>query len=205
MNYEIGIRGFSGQIAYEFTAFRMEFDNQIVPAISNIFINSNGGKTLHQGLEAAFGYGDETGLRLDANFTYVQKAAFVGDRLSSDGSVTSTRDGNRVPYTPKLVANVRMGYQIGALNTSLSANYNGAQFTDAVNSLALVENVSGFFTGKMDAYTTMDLNAFYTVNDRLSVYGAVKNLTDRHYIASLRQGIYAGPSRSVEVGARYKF
>lgn len=205
MNYEIGIRGFSGQIAYEFTAFRMEFDNQIVPAISNIFINSNGGQTLHQGLEAAFGYGDETGLRLDANFTYVQKSEFVGDRRSSDGSVTSTRDGNRVPYTPKLVANVRVGYQIGALNTSLSANYNGPQFSDAVNSAALVENVSGFFTGKIHAYTTMDLNGFYTVNDRLSVYGAVKNLTDRHYIASLRQGIYAGPSRSVEIGARYKF
>jgi Fe(3+) dicitrate transport protein len=205
INYEIGIRGFSSQIAYEFTAFRMEFDNQIVPAISNIFVNSNGGKTLHQGLEATFGYGDNDGLRLDANFTFVQKAQFLGDRLSSDGSVTSTRDGNRVPYTPKLVANVRLAYQVGALNTSLSANYNGSQFTDAANSLAFAENVSGFFIGKIDSYTTMDLNAHYTFTDSFSVYGAVKNLTDRHYIASLRQGIYAGPSRSVEVGARYKF
>jgi Fe(3+) dicitrate transport protein len=33
----------------------------------------------------------------------------------------------------------------------------------------------------------------------------VKNLTDEHYIASLRQGIYAGPSRSFEVGAKYRF
>lgn len=205
LNYEAGVRGFASQIAYEFTAFRMEFDNQIVPAISNIFVNSNGGKTLHQGLEATFGYGHETGLSLDTNFTYVQKAEFVGDRLSSSGAVTTTRDGNRVPYTPKLVANVRLGYQIGALNTSVSANYNGSQYTDEANSSALAENVSGFFTGKIDSYTTMDLNAHYTLTDSFSVYGAVKNLTNKHYIASLRQGIYAGPSRSVEVGARYKF
>jgi Fe(3+) dicitrate transport protein len=33
----------------------------------------------------------------------------------------------------------------------------------------------------------------------------VKNLTDEHYVASLRQGIYVGPERSVEVGAKYSF
>jgi len=34
---------------------------------------------------------------------------------------------------------------------------------------------------------------------------AVKNITDTHYIASLRQGIYAGPSRSYELGFKFKF
>ena len=36
-------------------------------------------------------------------------------------------------------------------------------------------------------------------------YGAVKNLEDKRYIASLRQGIYVGPERSFEAGVRYRF
>ena len=205
LNYELGIRGYKDQLVYELTAFRMEFDNQIVPAISNIFVNSNGGETLHQGLEASIGYGSDSGFRVDANVTYVADAEFVGDRLSSNGSVSSTRDGNRVPYTPEWVANVRIGYQMGALNTSLSANYLSSQFTDAANSVALFENTSGFFTGRIDSYTTLDFNAYYRINEHLNVFGAVKNLTDKRYIASLRQGIYAGPSLSVEVGAKLMF
>jgi Fe(3+) dicitrate transport protein len=204
-NMELGIRGFANEVAYELTAFRMEFSNQIVPAISNIFVNSNGGETLHQGMEASLGYGSDVGLRFDANATWVRDARFVGDRLSSDGSVSTTRDGNRVPYTPELVANLRIGYQIGALNTSISAHFTGQQYTDAENSVVLTENTSGFFTGRIDAYTTLDLNAVYSVSDQFTVFGAVRNLTDRRYIASLRQGIYAGPSRSLEVGGRYRF
>lgn len=204
-NYELGGRGMIRELAWEITAFRMDFSNQIVPAISNIFVNSNGGETLHQGVEASLGYGSEIGLRVDANMTWVRDAEFLGDSLSSDGLVSSARDGNRVPYTPEWVGNLRLGYQIGDLNTALSLHYTGAQYTDAANTVALVENTSGFFTGRIDAYTTLDFNARYTVSDAFSVFGSIKNLTDRQYIASLRQGIYAGTRRSVEVGARYSF
>lgn len=43
------------------------------------------------------------------------------------------------------------------------------------------------------------------VNKQIKVFGAVKNLTDERSIAGLRQGIYAGPERAVEVGARFTF
>jgi len=91
------------------------------------------------------------------------------------------------------------------LNTSLSANYLSSQYTDAANSVALAENTSGFFTGRIDSYTTLDFNAYYSINEHLNVFGAVKNLTDKRYIASLRQGIYVGPARSVELGAKLMF
>ena len=71
--------------------------------------------------------------------------------------------------------------------------------------MGIKENTSGFFTGQLDAYTTVDLTASYAINKQFSVFGAVKNLTDEHYVASLRQGIYVGPERSVEVGAKYSF
>lgn len=203
MNYEIGVRGTRDRLRYELTAFRMDFDNQIIPSNSGGFVRENGGETVHQGLEVALGYDIGAGFSIDANATYVPEAKFVGDRV--ENNVVTIEDGNRVTYTPELVANVTLGYRSGNLKTALSATYVGAQFTDPQNTTDIAENTSGFFTGELDAYTVVDLNAHYTVNEQLSLFGGVKNLTDEHYIASLRQGIYAGPSRSFEVGAKYRF
>jgi Fe(3+) dicitrate transport protein len=206
INLEIGVRGGNGPLRYELTAFRMEFDNQIIPANSNTqFQNTNGGETLHQGLEGAIGYDFGNGFSIDANATYVPDAEFVGNRYAPDGVTVTIPDGNRVTYTPELVANLRLGYRTGNLNTALSVNYVGSQYTDTDNTRAIQESTSGFFTGRMDAYTTVDLTANYSVNKQFGLSAAVKNLTDEHYIASLRQGIYAGPSRSFELGGRYRF
>lgn len=205
MNYEIGLRGRSGRMRYEMTAFRMDFSNQVIPSNSGGFVKENGGKTLHQGLEGAFGYDFDAGFSVDVNATYVPEARYVGDRYKADGVTVDIPDGNRVTYTPELVANLILAYRSGGLKTALHANYVGAQYTDAANTEVLTENTSGFFTGKLAAYTTLDLSAQYAVNKQLSLSGAVKNLTDERYIASLRQGIYAGPSRSFELGAKYTF
>lgn len=203
MNYEIGVRGATARLRYELTAFRMDFDNQIIPSNSGGFVKENGGKTVHQGLEVALGYDIGAGFNIDANATYVPEAKFVGDRV--ENNVVAIEDGNRVTYTPELVANLTLGYRTGNLKTALSATYVGAQYTDPQNTTDIAENTSGFFTGELDAYTVVDLSAHYTINKQLSLFGGVKNLTDEHYIASLRQGIYAGPSRSFELGAKYRF
>ena len=204
-NFEIGVRGRDQQLHYEVTAFRMDFQNQIIPANSNSeFQITNGGKTLHQGMEMALGYAFKNGVSLDTNATFVPDAKFVGDRTSRNGTVT-TPTGNRLTYTPKWVANLALGYQSGPLKTALSVNHTGSQFTDVNNTTALAQNTSGFFTGKIDAYTTLDLTASYAASKALMVFGGIKNLADKRYIASLRQGIYIGPERSFEVGAKYTF
>jgi Fe(3+) dicitrate transport protein len=205
INFEIGVRGNNERLRYELTAFRMDFDNQIIPANSNSdFQRTNGGETLHQGLEAAIGYDFGNGFSVDANATWIPDAEFVGNRYKADGSL-DIPDGNRVTYAPEWVANLIFAYQSGPLKTALSVNYIDEQFTDAANTVGIKENTSGFFTGQLDAYTTVDLTASYAINKQFSVFGAVKNLTDEHYVASLRQGIYVGPERSVEVGAKYSF
>ena len=119
--------------------------------------------------------------------------------------MSGTFSGNRVTYTPEMVVNMILGYKQGAFKGALVASYVGAQFTDQSNTVALTESATGFFTGKLDAYTLVDLNANYTVDKNLTLFGSVKNLTDTQYIASLRQGIYAGVSRNLMVGIKYKF
>lgn len=204
-NFEIGVRGRDQQLSYEVAAFRMDFQNQVIPANSNTnFQKTNGGKTLHQGLEMAIGYDLKNGFTVDANATYIADAKFVGDRFNANGTL-NTPSGNRVPYTPKWVANLTLAHQAGPLKTALSVNHTGSQFTDVTNTTALAQNTSGFFTGKLKAYTTANITASYAVNKQFTVFGGIKNLTDEHYMAGLRQGIYIGPERSFELGAKFTF
>ncbi|MDO9520659.1 MAG: TonB-dependent receptor [Pseudohongiella sp.] len=205
VNMEFGMRGANERMTYEFAMFRMDFDNQIIPANSNSqFQVTNGGETLHQGLEFGVGFDLGSGFHLNTNATYVSDAEFRGNRLARNGAIT-TPDGNRIPYTPEWVANAALEYETGNLRSGLSVHHTGKQYTDVLNTTTLAESISGFFTGQVPAYTVADLYVVYSVNDQLSLNAAVKNLADKQYIASLRQGVYVGVERSFDVGLRYRF
>jgi Fe(3+) dicitrate transport protein len=204
VNVEIGVRGQEQALSYEVTAFRMDFDNQVIRANSNGSDPSNGGKTLHQGIELALAWLVNSVFRIEGNTTYVPDAKFVENRYSSTGTLIAQK-GNRVTYSPEWVSHLQFVYQEGPLMTALGIQHVGSQMTDTMNTVPVTESTSGFFTGRIDGYTTIDLTSSYQMDPKLSLTAAVKNLTDTHYIASLRQGIYAGPSRSYELGLRYKF
>ncbi len=205
VNTELGLRGSLNSLTYEATVFRMDFDNQIIPANSNSqFQMTNGGKTLHQGLE--IGVGSDLGATFswNANFTYIANAEFVGNRFARSGAL-ATPDGNRIPYTPEWIANFSLSYEQGPIRSAVHVHHTSAQFTDVMNTRTVSESVSGFFTGQIDGYTVADVSVLYRVNEKLDFGFAVKNVADERYIASLRQGIYVGPERSVDVGLSYRF
>ena len=81
-----------------------------------------------------------------------------------------------------------------------------AQFGDPTNRVDIPTNAaSGIWGGLLPAYTVIDLLSQYQVTENFSVSGSVKNLADKRYISGLREGIYVGPERSFEIGARYRF
>jgi Fe(3+) dicitrate transport protein len=204
-NVEAGLRGERERTHYELAVFSMQFANQIIPANSNSeFQVTNGGETLHQGIEAGVGVDIGAGFNINANVTYIADAEFDGDRFDRDGVLT-TPDGNRIPYTPEWVANLGLSYAIGGFSGVFNVHHTDAQYTDVLNTVDLEENLNGFFTGRIDSYTLLDLSLAYEVNDHLSIGSTLKNLTDERYIASLRQGIYVGPERSIDVALRYQF
>jgi Fe(3+) dicitrate transport protein len=141
---------------------------------------------------------------VSVNITYIADAKFVGDRLDANDNVT-TPDGNRVTYVPELTGNLTLEYATGSLRTALNVHHTSSQYTDVENTTAIAENTSGFFMGRIDSYTVLDLTMVYDINSDLSVNAAVKNIADENYIASLRQGIYVGPERSFNLGVRYRF
>lgn len=205
VNFEAGLRGAREKVNYELTFFRMDFDNQIIPANSNSqFQRTNGGETLHQGLEAALGWDLGAGFALKSSATYIPDAEFAGARRDANGNII-TPDGNRVTYVPEWVTNLSLEYQTGKLRTAISLHHTGEQHTDVLNTKPITESTSGFFTGQIDSYTLVDLNAIYEFSKDLSISASAKNLTDENYIASLRQGIYVGTERSIDVGVKFKF
>ncbi|WFE69455.1 TonB-dependent receptor [Thiomicrospira sp. R3] len=199
VNIELGARGAANNFTYELTAFQMDFSNQVDPGISDIKA-PNEGSALVQGLEAALGYDFRNGFTIDTNLTWVPTAKYREDRGSG-----GAEKGNRFENSPEITANLALGYAVGAMQTALLVHHTGEFFGNAANVEALTVDSDGNWGGKVAAFTTADLTANFNVNKQFNVFGAVKNLTDERYIAGLRQGIYAGPSRSFELGARYKF
>ncbi|WP_239255954.1 TonB-dependent receptor family protein, partial [Candidatus Nitrotoga sp. M5] len=195
VNYEMGIRGNEGGLNYEVAAFYMDFDNQVVTGNSNPLLSqSNAGKTKHHGMEFVLGYVLGGGFSVDGNATWVPKSEFA----------SGVYQGNRLPYAPKYLGNLSFNYSDEKLSAALLAHYRGSQFGDASNTIDIpTDAAGGIWGGKLPSYTVVDLMGQYKVSKTWTVFGALKNLTDKHYITGLRQGIYVGPERSIEAGIRY--
>lgn len=160
-SFEAGFRGHAGPLNVELTAFRMDFENQIVPASVAGGAGAaltNSGRTLHQGAEL--------GLRLDAgapfgiqgpymesSLTWLPVARFEGERyawISRSGddagkvyaaqNAAGTREqvsvtGNRLPYAPEATYSVAVGWhRADGLDVRLERAGMGRQFGDAANS-----------------------------------------------------------------------
>ncbi len=196
-NYELGLRGERGALDYEVALFRMDFQNQVVTGNSDPSLSrSNAGETVHQGAEVAAGYRFSPGFALSGNLTWVPVSRFQ----------TGEHEGNRIPYAPRVLANLSLDLAHGPLRAALLAHHRGAQFGDETNLREIPTNAAGgIWGGRMPAYTLLDLSAQWAATSSTTVFGAVKNLTNERYITGLRQGIYAGPERNFEVGVRQAF
>lgn len=197
VNYEAGLRGTAGAVTYEVSAFYMDFANQVVTGNSDPNLSqSNAGETEHTGMELVFNYNFGGGFKLETNATWVPTSEFK----------TGVNAGNRIPYAPKILANVALSYTAESLSIALTAHHRGEQYADPSNRVDIPTNAAGgIWGGLLPAYSVYDLLAQYKVIDGLTVYGSVKNLADKNYISGLRQGIYVGPERSFEAGFRYRF
>ena len=196
-NMELGLRGRSGGFSYDSALFSMNFSNQIVnQSLAAGISKANGGKSLHQGAEASLAYVLGRGWGISGNATYVPVARFIG--TNSLG-----RDGNRIPYTPKLTSNVGISYEKNGFNTLVSLNYISTQYADSANTVA--QNAIGTL-GEVPAFTTVNWSANYAINKDWKVFGVINNVFDKRYISSRSpDGIFAGAPLNFQAGMSYQF
>ncbi len=214
-NYELGLRANPRDgMTYEVTAFRMDFENQIVPASvaggSGATLTS-AGETLQQGLELAAAMSSETLVEWPVEifargaYTWLADAEYVGERYSNvSGFGTVKVTGNRLPYAPEHLLSGTIGVrtEVG-LEVGLEAVYTSASFTDDLNTIDVVANGQ---RGEMPGYTTWNLTANYALPIcNCTVFATAKNLTDELYVADMSRGLIPGMPRLVQAGFEVRF
>jgi len=214
-NYEIGVRSNPRDgVSIEATAFRMDFENQIVPASvagGGGATLTSAGETLQQGLELA-GQLDSDGfvdwpVEVFARFAYtwLADAQYEGERYSSiAGSTDVSVTGNRLPYAPEHLLNGTVGMRTPfGLDVELEGVYTSSAFTDDLNT---VDVVASGQRGEIAGYTVWNLTANYELNAcECKLFATAKNLTDELYVADMSRGLIPGMPRLVQGGFEVRF
>lgn len=212
-NAELGVRGRLGRVfSYEVAAFDNDFDNQI--AVGSIASGSTPlaqGQARYRGLEAAARATFEAAgpgqpyvqLAYTALPVAEQSSALV--RVDNGQAVAGSAAGRRMPYAPRHTGSLRVGYVVGGWDMAVESVYTSRQFADFANTASAPINGNGQ-VGALDATTLVNLAVNYAVGESgWTVYGTVKNATDRTYIADRTRGILPGAGRQVVLGASYRF
>ncbi len=214
-NYELGVRTspYAG-VRLEATYFRMDYENQIVPASVAGGLGAtltNGGETLHQGFE--FGARVDTGtiirsphnVYVNAAYTYLPDARFEGNRFSTIPGFSTVRvTGNRLPYAPEHLATVSFGYgHSSGFDGFVEAVYIGEQFGDDLNTVApSPDGQRGLIAG----YTTWNATLNYHVEKiRTTFFVTTKNFLNDTFIIDRTRGILPNSPRLVHAGLKFRF
>lgn len=195
------------------TLFRMDYENQIVPAslaggVGSAF--TNGGETLHQGIEVTGRLDTGTifnsahNFYLRTAFTYLPTAKFTGTRFSNVGGFGNVSvSGNRLPYAPEQLLNVILGHSHSrGVNTFIEGVYVGRQFGDDLNTVNPTANGQ---RGAIPSYTVWNATFNYEAEAvRSTFFITVKNLFDRAYIVDRSRGILPSSPRLVQAGIKFR-
>lgn len=214
-NYEAGIRSLIGQgVRLEATFFRMDYQNQIIPASLAGGVGStltNGGETVHQGAELSARVDTGTILRSRHNFytsvayTWLPVADFVGNRLSNvSGFSQVVITGNRLPYAPERLLNLTAGYSHSTgIDALIEAVRVSDQFGDDLNTRTPTPDGQ---RGLIPANTVWNATVNYHVESlRSTFFVTVKNVLDRTFIVDRARGILPGLPRLMQAGVKVQF
>ena len=207
--YEIGTRGRRPDFTWDVALYRMNIDNELMCVapfgIPDFCLVRNADKTIHQGLELAFGttIAKElavTGSRpdklwLNVSYTY-SDFRFDGDAQFGD---------NQLPGAPRHFLRSELLYK----------HPSGIYFGPNVEWVPLSYYVDSANTLDTEPYAIWGLKAGYDAGGAFSAYVEGRNLSDTHYIASTGITNVANPAvtnffepgtgRSVFAGVAYRW
>lgn len=190
--YEFGLRQKIGSFILDASYFNRETENQIgwfpcwpdYKALCDIRpfgFYDNIAKTKTTGYEAQL-KGKLYNFYIDLGISQIDpKNASIGD----------LNNGKIQPRRPKDQVKLNIGYDLtDRFYTSLEYLYNGKSYDNPSNSVVLKE------------YNLIALRANYKLNDNISVYGRIENLTDKVYQTAYS---YGNLPRTFTIGLRTKF
>jgi Fe(3+) dicitrate transport protein len=213
--YELGFRWRPhARLRLEATGFRMDYQNQIVPASVAGGIGAtltSAGRTLHQGLEWSGRWqlpGRLLGrheLWLQTSYTWLPVARFTGTRYSSvPGYQKTLVTGNRLPYAPRHLFSSALIYtHPRGANLLVEVSGVSRQFGDDLNTrVATPDGQRGLLPGHALWDATLNLPL---TRSRTTLFVTVKNAFDRVVIVDRQRGILPAPPRMIQVGLRWRY
>ena len=212
-NFEAGARTeLARGVRVDGTFFRMDYENQIVQASLAGGVGAtltNGGSTLHQGMEVVGRIDSAPMLNTMHNvslrlaYTHVPVATFTGVRFSNiPGFATTAITGNRLTYAPEHLLTFGVGYaKPSGLDLLLEVVRTSAQFGDDLNTVA---GTADGQRGLIPVATLVNTAVNYDLG-RATVFFTVKNLLDDTFIVDRSRGMLPGMARLLQVGVRARF
>ncbi len=162
-SYEFAFQGANSDLDYSVTGYFMQKENEILRDSSRT--NLNGSDTEHVGVELSAGYNLSDNLSLRGVINYAHHT-YENDLISGGQNI----NGNRIDTAPDTFGNIRLSYRAnGNLRTELEWAHMGEYYTNP-------ENTAGY-----GGHDLVNLRTQYTVNDDLSLYINIMNLTDQKY------------------------
>ena len=160
---------------------------------------SHGNEWAYYNLDETQRKGVELNLSQDyGKLFFFEGISYVDTEITENGDDKSI-EGNQVPYTSKLNANIGTGVRwTDKFNTILTFNYKDGYYLDRANKY------------KARSYITLDLTANYSMDNGLKLYGGINNLLDRQNFdqEALENGVQVydpASERSFYAGFEYKF
>ncbi|WP_111979260.1 TonB-dependent receptor family protein [Algibacillus agarilyticus] len=210
VNYELGLRFAMQNTSGEFVTFFNDYSNlKESCSFSNasasqcpIDTDFNGGNVDVYGLEANLkhNFALTTDLELPIVFTYSYTHSAFKESFNSDfpqwGNITA---GDEVPYMPNHQLSVLASIVHGQWQLNLLAKYTGEMQEAAGSGVELSDKV-------IEAHTTFDLSANYSLSAQHSLYAKIDNLTDEDHLVSRRpDGARPTKPRQGVIGYKFRF
>ena len=196
-NYEVGYKGGADALFYEVSLFQIDLEDELIPfelaAFPGRDFYSNAGSSSRTGLETALSWKHDSGLGVDASFTW---SDFEFDNFIDDNG--NDHSGNQLPGLPQQFGYLGLTYATdNGFSGILEAVYSGDLYTNNANSV------------KVSSYTVTNLR--FSIDIRggewlFTTFAGINNLFDESYNDNIRINAFGGryfepaPGRHVYVG-----
>jgi iron complex outermembrane recepter protein len=181
-SYEAGWKasGAGGRSSIDLSVFYLDWkDIQLFEVVNGFGINGNGGTAVSKGAELTASLTPAAGLTFSFNAAYTDAAL----TKNTDPHVGGL-NGDRLPYTPKSAAGLRVDYEWNLKNGATPFVGGGLSYTGARTFDFTTRNVAGGSLRTIGSYSTVDLRAGTGFGRWLvEFYG--KNLTNEKGIATV--------------------
>lgn len=192
-NFEVGLKDYIGETFISAAVFHKMIKDEIYTYTAN-------------GDHKVKNYDEDNkkiGFEVLAERKFMEKLILTGSYSYLQSEIDGGEDkGNKTPGVPENKFSIGAKYDFTEkLRSNLMLNYVGKSYAygDAENK-----------SDKVEAYTTLDLNISYKINDSFDIYGGIKNLTNEEYYEYVKYDIkrkktsfYPAPERRYYVGFRY--